>query len=607
MISVFNLSDATPIVLFAMLSLWAAASQRHWFVRTMVVGAAILVALLIPAYEVVIEFGLECLFVVIGIAIWKRRRQRIDAAIESKPAPPPFQLRLSMQTMMLAVVIVAVVTAVAARAPTYAPELWYQLVLHSIVAAATCLTCVWIVCGRARWWIRLLAAPFLAAFLALTLHAFGWLGHLINHWARVTPPQLSDYLKLALNDVGGLLYWISTFVLGMTILCTWLYVTRQARWFDPFDDFEKDPPVTRTARRRIALARFGALALFGMAAIFPLVMLYKLMTPTPLPKVELPNPNGFDDYIAAGKMIGPSAAAKLGRWDLLSDAQLRAELSHYAAYDRMRDGFSKKSWNPYVFKPWTLEDQQAINHISTAIRARREFARRTNDLELELEGILDDLRMAQAEIRGSTSDDYFVGSGPAYFEPDLYRNLWNLRERLSAQQCVELAAALTAIGRGRESWETRDERRRIIEENSGWERHIRSILFHWSGRDGELGRRDEHVRRLALQRVLIVELGIRAFELETGRPPATLAELVPKYLSEIPDDPSGAGSIKYRVEADTYTLYCVGLDGEDDGGQPLLDKEGKEVGDLIDAELFPPPGSAPSTTPQQQSGTNPAP
>lgn len=598
MISVFNLSDATPIVLFAMLSLWAAASQRHWFVRTVVVGAAVLVALLIPAYQVVIEFGLECLLVVIGIVIWKRRRQRIDAAIEGKPAPSPLQLRLSMQTMMLAVVIVAVVTAVAARAPIYPPEQWYQLVLHSIVAAATCLTCVWIVCGRARWWIRLLAAPFLAAFLALTLHAFGWLGHLVNHWARVTSPQVAEYFKVALNDLGGLRYWITTFILGMTILCTWLCVARQARWFDPFDDFEKIPPVTRTARRRIAVARFAALAIFGMAAIFPLILLYKLMTPTPLPQVELPNPNGFDDFIAAGKLVGHAADAKLGRWDLLTDSQLRTELEkHSGAFDRMRAGFSKESQNRYAFKPWTVKEQHALNHLSTAVRARCELARRTSDLEMELEGYLDALRLAQAEIRGSASDDYFIGS--AIFESHLCRNLWNLRQRLSSKQCIELAATLTAMGRGNESWEIRDERRRIIDENSGWERHIRSTLFHWSGRDSELGRRDEHVRRLVLQRVLIVALGIRAFELENGRLPTTLAELVPKYLPEIPDDPSGAGSIKYRVEDDAYTLYCVGLDGEDDGGQASLDEEGNDVGDLIDTQLFPPPTSAPSATSPQ--------
>jgi hypothetical protein len=596
MISVFNLSDATPIALFAMLSLWAAASQRHWFVRTVVVGAAILVALLIPAYEVVIEFGLECLFVIIGIALWKRRRRRAADAINDN-APSPFRPRLSMQTMMLVVVIIAVVTAVAARAPTYGPEQWYQLVLHGIVAAATCLTCVWIVCGRARWWIRLLAAPILAASLALTLHALGWIGNIVYYWARVTSPPVSEYLKTALNDFSGLRYWIATFFLGMAILCMWLWVTRRARWFDPFDEINNDPPATPAARRRIAAARVGALTLFGMAAIVPLVLLYKLMTPMPIPNVELPNPNGFDDYIAAGKMIGPASAAKLGRWDLLSDAQLRVELAHYAAYDRMRDGFSKESWNPYVFKPWPREEAQALHQLSCAIRAQSELAQRTNDLALEIETIVDELRIAQAEIRGSASNDYFVGSGPAYFEPDLYRNLWNLRERLSSKQCVELAAELTAIGRGRESWEIRDKRRRIIEENAGWERHARSILFHWSGRDSELGRRDEHLRLVAQLRVLIVALGTRAFELENGRLPTTLAELVPKYLSEIPDDPCGTGSIKYRVKGDSYTLYCVGPDGEDDGGQPYLNEEGKEVGDLIDAELFPAPTPAPSSTP----------
>jgi len=331
------------------------------------------------------------------------------------------------------------------------------------------------------------------------------------------------------------------------------------------------------------------------------------MTPTPIPKVELPIPNGFDDFIAAGRMVGPAVEAKLSRWDTLTETQLRAELEKQsAAFDRMRAGFSKVSRNPYVFKPWTLEEQRAIHQISTAIRARCALARQTEDLELEIEGLVDELQIAQAEIRGSASSDYFVGSGPAYFESDLYQHLWQLRDRLSSKQCLELAAKLIAIGRDREPWEIRDERRRIIEENSGWESHIRSILFHWAGRDSELGNRDEHVRRVASQHVLIVALGIRAFELESGHLPMTLAELVPKYLSEIPDDPSGTGSIKYRMVGDAFTLYCVGPDGEDGGGKPYLNKEGKKVGDLIHADLSPPPVSAPSSTPQQ-SGTSPAP
>ena len=65
MINVYQLSDAVPAAMFGMFALWAAASRRHWFVRTAVV-AALLVMLLIPAYEFVVKLG-RSLFLVFGV------------------------------------------------------------------------------------------------------------------------------------------------------------------------------------------------------------------------------------------------------------------------------------------------------------------------------------------------------------------------------------------------------------------------------------------------------------------------------------------------------------------------------------------------------------
>jgi hypothetical protein len=47
MINAYLLSDSTPVILFGLIALWAAASNQHWFVRTAIVGEMILVALFI--------------------------------------------------------------------------------------------------------------------------------------------------------------------------------------------------------------------------------------------------------------------------------------------------------------------------------------------------------------------------------------------------------------------------------------------------------------------------------------------------------------------------------------------------------------------------------
>lgn len=67
---------------------------------------------------------------------------------------------------------------------------------------------------------------------------------------------------------------------------------------------------------------------------------------------------------------------------------------------------------------------------------------------------------------------------------------------------------------------------------------------------------------------LLVALGIRAFQLENGRLPSSLSELVPEQISKLPDDPfSRMCAFGYRKKGGSYKIYSVGPDGLDNGGQ----------------------------------------
>jgi hypothetical protein len=64
-------------------------------------------------------------------------------------------------------------------------------------------------------------------------------------------------------------------------------------------------------------------------------------------------------------------------------------------------------------------------------------------------------------------------------------------------------------------------------------------------------------------------IAIKRYQLHTGRPPPDLAALMPEYLSELPHDWMDGQPLRYRLNADgTFTLYSVGEDGRDDGGDP---------------------------------------
>ena len=84
------------------------------------------------------------------------------------------------------------------------------------------------------------------------------------------------------------------------------------------------------------------------------------------------------------------------------------------------------------------------------------------------------------------------------------------------------------------------------------------------------GVRFNRARALAADRVLMLRLALRAFQLEHGAPPPNLKSLVPTYIKSVPADPFGRGEpLRYKTDSQTYTLWSIGPDGIDDDGTPI--------------------------------------
>ena len=73
----------------------------------------------------------------------------------------------------------------------------------------------------------------------------------------------------------------------------------------------------------------------------------------------------------------------------------------------------------------------------------------------------------------------------------------------------------------------------------------------------------------AKKRLLPTLIAIRLYQLDNGRKPSTLVELVPKYLTEVPKDPFNGGEFKYRSRQGL--LYSVGPNKIDDQGRSRED------------------------------------
>jgi hypothetical protein len=74
-------------------------------------------------------------------------------------------------------------------------------------------------------------------------------------------------------------------------------------------------------------------------------------------------------------------------------------------------------------------------------------------------------------------------------------------------------------------------------------------------------------RRTVMLRCTLAALAAERFRMSSGHWPNALDELVPEYLGGVPLDPFSGQALKYRLGDDRLTIYSVGENGVDDGGQ----------------------------------------
>jgi hypothetical protein len=73
---------------------------------------------------------------------------------------------------------------------------------------------------------------------------------------------------------------------------------------------------------------------------------------------------------------------------------------------------------------------------------------------------------------------------------------------------------------------------------------------------------------IARLRAAVTATAVERFRSAHGKLPATLTQLVPGYISAIPEDPFNGKPLRYSVRGESYTVYSVGYDLVDSGGAP---------------------------------------
>ncbi|MDB6059473.1 MAG: hypothetical protein JWO95_3317 [Verrucomicrobiales bacterium] len=84
------------------------------------------------------------------------------------------------------------------------------------------------------------------------------------------------------------------------------------------------------------------------------------------------------------------------------------------------------------------------------------------------------------------------------------------------------------------------------------------------------------------RRLAIMAIAIKRYQLRHGKAPETLTALVPEFCSEVLLDPMDWKPLRYRVNADgSFTLYSIGDDGKDDGGDTTAKADWLQARDIV--------------------------
>jgi len=350
----------------------------------------------------------------------------------------------------------------------------------------------------------------------------------------------------------------------------------------------------------------------------------------------MPDPNAFDDYVAAGKLAKDAGGSKEAYQEKTPLETQRAVVATCApALARLREGFGKEFMNPEVRSFDVPFPQLAdFRDLARVLLVEAKLAEREGRLGDAVNSYLDMLRLATDVPRGGPLIHSLVG---ATIQSIALRDLVVLAPKLDEQTAGGALSRLAALERSAVPfWQTLSEEFRasrvgLLEQggetvkqlqadagapapagNVVMQRALMHIEAFYEAAAAEAhkpyyARREvplpddplakqllpmvaraslTHAVGDARRLLAVATIALRAYEQRTGKfPPDLKALQAAKLLPSLPADPFHDGQLAYRSTAEGYLLYSFGPDGDDDGGKALEYKDAK--GANADGDLLP--------------------
>jgi len=540
--------------LVGLIAIWAALGRPHWFIRLAVLGGLLSLGLPIGAHDLILIFATQSVLVLVTLTLVRARlgrTSRHDDATTSRAAETRRGPQFSILDLLLATAVVAAVVALAVRVSADVWEVWTANVLvplfwpqgMPVMPAGLFLYCPFPLTPAAPW----LVFGGVAVFFGLSTLAAAWIG------------------------LGRRLLWLRLIVFCLiptsAIMAVWLALWREARHSGREEGRRgaSDAVLIVRARSRV-VRRWAARIAIPLISLAILVVLgrvyYVLATPLPIPETAIPENNAYATLVRAGQSL-----EDMGAIDVATATQ--EELADLvrpkrAAFEPVRAALAQPCQVPvdYGSVDLKLEDLSSLRSLARAFHAEGKLAEMEGRTEDAVEDYRDMIRLSQAGARGGLLIHALVGWA---IEALGVAALRDARATLDSTECRELIDFLRSIDAAREPFDE------ILRRDQAWVDHA----YGWQGRlsrmlekerDPPPGQEPAWAAK-ARMRLLVAELAIQMYRQDHGQPPETLADLVPRYLRSLPQEPFRDQPLVYRLTSTDYLLYSVGPDGQDDGGQ----------------------------------------
>ncbi|MGE3820750.1 MAG: hypothetical protein AB7I30_15160 [Isosphaeraceae bacterium] len=279
----------------------------------------------------------------------------------------------------------------------------------------------------------------------------------------------------------------------------------------------------------------------------------------------LPVRNGYDDLIAAGRMIVETPPAE-GDFDRATDDEIRDWVGAYPeALERARLGLGRATAVPLEpgvsLSPTYFENPGMLRRVARLLQAEATLADRSGDPSGAARAGLDLLRLGSAAGRGGLLIDRLTGIA---IESLALNVLGGLTEKLEADDAQRLARAVEEIEHAREPIARVIDRDRQVSHLQS-DLRMRLVLLARPGTLQKLRGPSETAAELADRRCqarirgLALTLALRAYAREHPEAPIPphVDDLIPAYLGAVPEDPFTRSPLKLRFDGGVATVQGV--------------------------------------------------